>query len=196
MFSTSLSNFLFDDSDSDDELDIIISTIGESVNKRTSLYRRSVYSRTCIWRNRVHGHYKLYHDYFGENPVYSPSLFQRRFRMSRSLFIRIQSAVESYDPYFVQKRDAAGFLDLSSLQKVTAALRMLAYGVAGDYVDEYVRIGESTAIESLKKFVEAIVSIFSERYMRSPTKADTDRLLKEGDSRGFPGMLGSIDCMH
>ncbi|XP_050212628.1 uncharacterized protein LOC126664324 [Mercurialis annua] len=197
MPSTSLINFCLDDSDSDDDLELIVSTIGESLNKkRRTLYHRSIYSRTYIWRNRIHGHFKLYHDYFGENPVYSPSAFRRRFRMSRSLFIRIQSAVESSDSYFVQKRNAAGLLGLSSLQKITAALRMLAYGVAADYIDEYVRIGESTAIESLKKFVEAIVSIFSEKYMRSPTKVDTDRLLKEGDSRGFPGMLGSIDCMH
>ncbi|XP_055961572.1 uncharacterized protein LOC126678954 [Mercurialis annua] len=196
MLSTNLINFCFDDSDSDDELELIVSTIGESLNKKRTLYPRLLHSRTYIWRNRIHGHFKLYNDYFGENPVYSPSAFRRRFRMSRSLFICIQSAVESCDPYFVQKRNAAGLLGLSSLQKITAALRMLAYGVAADYVDEYVRIGESTAIESLKKFVEAIISIFSEKYMRSPTKVDTDRLLKEGDSRGFPGMLVSIDCMH
>ena len=116
--------------------------------------------------------------------------------MCKSFFLRIQSAVEAHDPYFIQKRDAIGCLGLSSLQKITAALRMLAYGFAADYVDEYVRIGESTAIESLKRFVKAIVSIFSEKYMRSPNKLDIARLLKEGDNRGFPGMLVSIDCMH
>ena len=73
---------------------------------------------------------------------------------------------------------------------------MLSYGVATDYVDEYVRIGESIAIESLTKFVKAIVSIFSEKNIRSPNQYDIHRLLKEGESRGFPGMLGSIDCMH
>ena len=85
---------------------------------------------------------------------------------------------------------------MSSLQKITAALRILSYGVATYYVDEYARIGESTIVESCKKFVQAIVSIFSEKYMRSPNQYDIRRLLKEGESRGFPGMLGSIDCMH
>ena len=37
---------------------------------------------------------------------------------------------------------------------------MLAYGVSADYVDEYVRIGESTTIENLKRFVKAIILIF------------------------------------
>ncbi|KAK9993908.1 hypothetical protein SO802_023611 [Lithocarpus litseifolius] len=67
--------------------------------------------------------------------------------MSQSLFLRIQSKVETYEPYFIQKRDTVQRLDLSSLQKITTALRMLAYGVAADFMDEYVRIGESTAIE-------------------------------------------------
>ena len=36
----------------------------------------------------------------------------------------------------------------------------MAYGVAADYVDEYIRIGDSTAIESLEKFIKAKVAIF------------------------------------
>uniref|UniRef100_A0A2N9GZ47 DDE Tnp4 domain-containing protein n=1 Tax=Fagus sylvatica TaxID=28930 RepID=A0A2N9GZ47_FAGSY len=79
---------------------------------------------------------------------------------------------------------------------MTAALRILAYGVAVDSTDEYVRIGESTAIESLKKFVKAVVNIFSEEYLRSPNSNDIARLLAVNEKRGFPGMLGSIDCMH
>ena len=47
----------------------------------------------------------------------------------------------------------AGSLSLSALQKVTAAVRMLVYRVAADAVDNYVRIAESTSIESLKMFV-------------------------------------------
>ncbi|XP_075640517.1 uncharacterized protein LOC142612290 [Castanea sativa] len=100
------------------------------------------------------------------------------------------------DEYFVRKRNATGVLGLSSLQKMTAALRMLAYGVAADFTNEYVRIGESTAIESLKKFVEAIVDIYSTEYLRSPNSNDIARLLRVSESCGFLGMLGSIDCMH
>ncbi|XP_028084227.1 uncharacterized protein LOC114285386 [Camellia sinensis] len=37
--------------------------------------------------------------------------------------------------YFVQKTDAIGIISLSSLQKMTAVMRMLAYGVAADSVD-------------------------------------------------------------
>ena len=116
--------------------------------------------------------------------------------MKRHLFMRIMNAIEERDEYFVQKRNAAGTLGLSCLQKVVAAFRLLAYGVAADALDEYIRIGESTALEALRKFIVAVVEIFGQEYMRLPNEEDTARLLAIGANRGFPGILGSIDCMH
>ncbi|RWR72100.1 putative nuclease HARBI1 [Cinnamomum micranthum f. kanehirae] len=75
-------------------------------------------------------------------------------------------------------------------------MRMLAYGVAANAVDDYVRIAESTSIESLKKFVQAIIDVFGNAYLRTPNSADICRLLSEGERREFLEMLGSIDCMH
>ena len=73
---------------------------------------------------------------------------------------------------------------------------MLAYGVSGDLIDEYVRIGETITLESLKNFVTVVIDVFSEKYLRKPNNEDIARLLAHGKRRGFPGMLGSIDCMH
>jgi hypothetical protein len=106
------------------------------------------------------------------------------------------NVVEDHDEYFVQKRNAAGTLGLSCLQKVVAAVHLLAYGVAANALDEYICIGESTALEALRKFTVDVVEIFGEEYMRLPNKEDTTRLLAIGANRDFPGMLGSIDCMH
>ena len=116
--------------------------------------------------------------------------------MHRHLYLRIMHVVEAHDDYFVQKRNAAGKLGLSCLQKVTAAFRMLAYGIPADAMDEKIRIAESSIIESLKRFVKAVVEVFEDEYLRSPNDNDTTRLLALGEERGFPGMLGSIDCMH
>ena len=116
--------------------------------------------------------------------------------MSRDLFVRIMNVVESYDDYFAQKRSAANALGLCCFQKVTSAFHMLTYGVPADAMDEYVCIGESTAIESLRRFVAVVVDLFEEEYLRYPNEADTTRLLALGEQNGFPGMLGSIDCMH
>ena len=74
---------------------------------------------------------------------------------------------------------------------------MLTYRVPGDATDEYVRIGKSTAIESLRRFVAAVVDLFEDEYLRYPNEADTARLLALGEQNGFPdGMLGSIYYMH
>ena len=116
--------------------------------------------------------------------------------MGRSLFMRIVQAIEQHDDYFVQKRESNGRLGLSSLQKITAAYMMLSYGVPADFMDQYIRIGESTVIESLRRFVIGIIKVFGDEYLRSPNEQDTARLLAIGERRGFPGMLGSIDCMH
>jgi hypothetical protein len=80
--------------------------------------------------------------------------------MSRRLFNRIAEAVAKHDEYFVQKENAVGKVGFSCLQKVTAAFRQLAYGVPADYVDESLRMGESTAILCLRKFVKAVCEVF------------------------------------
>ena len=89
-----------------------------------------------IDHDRVEGHNRLYRDYFAETPKYSLQKFRRRFRMRRPLFFRIQSAVENYDPYFVQSMDCSSRMGLSSIQKITATMRMLAYGASADSVDD------------------------------------------------------------
>ena len=92
--------------------------------------------------------------------------------------------------------DALRRKGLSPLQKCTTAIRILAYGSPADSVDEYVRIGETTAVECLERFVLGICTIFGNEYLRRPNNEDIERLLQMGATRGFPGMLGSIDYMH
>ncbi|KAJ9543304.1 hypothetical protein OSB04_023011 [Centaurea solstitialis] len=187
-----------DDEDEEHEELLLLQLEEERLANKSSkgAHGGSVMGHKFVHRDLIGGHERLYSDYFANPPKYGPRLFRRRFRMNQTLFLRILDAVVAHDNYFVQKRNSAGRLGLSSLQKVTAAFRLLAYGVPADYVDEYVQIGESTAIESLKRFVVAIVEVFGDEYLRSPNNDDLTRLLAVGEKRGFPGMLGSIDCMH
>ena len=99
----------------------------------------------------------------------------------------------------VQRPNCAGELGLSALQKVVVVVRILAYGVPANVVDEYVRIGESMAHEALKHFCTAVQTAFAPYYLRAPNAEDIARLLQVGESRGFPGMLGNIPyctCDH
>ncbi|XP_021744228.1 uncharacterized protein LOC110710265 [Chenopodium quinoa] len=147
-------------------------------------------------REREKGHVQLYNDYFASNAVYNDNQFRRRFRMQRSLFCRIMNKVVEGDQFFQQRRNAAGKLGLSPLQKCTAAIRMLAYSVAPDVVDEYLRIGQTTSKNALQHFCQGVITHFESDYLRKPTAEDLRKILHQNELRGFPGMVGSIDCMH
>ena len=152
--------------------------------------------RVHIERNLEEGDQRLWNDYFSENPTYPENLFRRRFRMNKSLFMRIVDRLSNEVEYFREKKDALGRRRLSALQKCTAAIRVLAYGYAADAVDEYLRLGATTARLCVEHFVEGIINLFGDEYLRRPTPADLERLLYIGEQRGFPGMIGSMDCMY
>lgn len=171
--------------------------IASNVLSKKRSHGGSTVGRRYVSRDREKRHEQIVKDYFmGEESKYSRQTFRRRFRMDVDLFNHIFEKIKNYDNYFTQKFDATGRAGLSPLQKMIAPLRMLAYGVPADYVDEYVQIGQSTAIESLIHFCDAIIGIFEQRYLRKPNSDDIERLLKQNEERGFPGMLGSLDCMH
>ncbi|XP_062118443.1 uncharacterized protein LOC133832071 [Humulus lupulus] len=98
-------------------------------------HRGSIPCHIVVNRDRENADRNLFNDYFAENPRFSASI------------------------------DGLGKLGLSGLQKVTAVFRMLAYGVPADATNEYIKIGESTALESLKQFCRAVVKVFGARYL-------------------------------
>ncbi|XP_057791352.1 uncharacterized protein LOC131008495 [Salvia miltiorrhiza] len=75
-------------------------------------------------------------------------------------------------------------------------MRVLAYGTSADLHDEYLRMSAQVIRKSVIKFVEGVISNFGAEYLRKPTEEDMAALLHIGERRGFPGMMGSIDCMH
>ena len=112
--------------------------------------------RRNVDRDSIEGHDKIVRDYFVDLLVYPAPLFKRHIWIQHSLFLRVMQAVCEFDPYFVQKRNAAGFLSLSSIQKCTVELCILAYNVGGDATDKYCRLASSIAIEAMKRFVAII----------------------------------------
>ncbi|KAK1665704.1 hypothetical protein QYE76_053863 [Lolium multiflorum] len=113
---------------------------------------------------------------------------------------RMEGYCMLYADYFADNplhdaRRIALVVGFSSLQKCTVAMRMLAYGAPGDTADDYLRMAESTALECFYRFCRAVIAVFGDYYLRSPTVEDTERILATNEARGFPGMLGSIG-MH
>ena len=116
--------------------------------------------------------------------------------MRRELFLCFVDGVLGFDPWFRQTPYAAGRPWLSTYQKCTVALRMLAYGIPVDAIDEYARLGESTALEAMKRWMATIHSCFSATYLRQPMRADLERQIRINTNHGFPRMFASLDCMH
>ena len=138
--------------ENDELLSSLQTTILLYLHRKSSTTRHagSKIGRREFYRNRLQGHQQLYQDYFSDSPKYPEKFFRRRFRMRKMLFLKIVDAIVEEDQYFVQKRDAAGRLGFSPLQKITAAMRLLAYGCSADSVDEYLRISKFFLAHSLK----------------------------------------------
>ncbi|XP_028220375.1 uncharacterized protein LOC114402026 [Glycine soja] len=100
-------------------------------------------------------------------------------------------AISNHDSYFRMRFDVVGRMGLSPLH-----IRILAYGSPVDSVNENVRITECTTIQCLEAFVKGVNEIFGDKYLRRPNNNDINCLLQIGEAQGFPGLLGSIDCMH
>ncbi|XP_021825146.1 uncharacterized protein LOC110766175 [Prunus avium] len=87
------------------------------------------------------------------------------------------------------KYDAYGVLGLLPEQKLTAALRILAYGASAEQVDAIARMGKSTILECLVRFCDAVENLYTREYLRRPSPADLQRLLKKADTRVFNDVL-------
>ena len=190
-----LEEFLDDEPDAQ-QMSFLVRLRQATEQMRALLSSKRRRKKRFIRRDREEAHERLYREYFAEGSVYNEHHFRRKFRMRKNLFIRIMEALGNHSEYFQLRYDALGRRGLTPLIKCTAAMWMLAYGISVDGLDKYLKVGESTALECMKKFARGVVTVFGEEYLRKPTQTDIDRLLEMGDARDFPGMLGSIDCMH
>jgi hypothetical protein len=82
------------------------------------------------------------------------------------------------------------------LQKCTAVVHQLAYGMDTYTIYEYLKLGKSIALQCLEYYCLGINKCFGAEFLRRPTIADTQRLLAKVEEHGFPDMLWSINYMY
>ena len=97
--------FLLEDSDDPDvetllenhrqQMLVMALAMKENEDENRKRRRGSTVGRLCIPRNLHLGNEMLMQDYFADNPTYPPHLFRIRYRMRRSLFIKIVQACEA-----------------------------------------------------------------------------------------------------
>ncbi|XP_023741934.1 uncharacterized protein LOC111890007 [Lactuca sativa] len=151
--------------------------------------------RAALNRDREDEHRRLVHKYFADNCVYQPNDFKRRFHLQINVFQRIANVMENRYEYFHMRYDARGKRGFTGLQKCVAVVTLMAVGESSDSVDDYMRMSERTARESLYRSVRGVIKTFGDIYLRKPSWNDMQQLYTAYEERhGFPGMLGSIDC--
>ena len=153
-------------------------------------------------------------EYFGygevrddEGKILSPAIepdcdqdeFHRRWSMSRRMFEKIHSEIT--DPqhgsnFFMRGADAAGKFGFSSHQRLFAALRQLCNGTATDQIQGIVNIPNQSSRNSLREFCEWCAKFYGHIIMGEWTDEELREALAVNTKRGFPGMIGSIDCKH
>ena len=57
-------------------------------------------------------------------------------------------------------------------------------------------MAKTTTREAMIRFCAAIEGIYAGNALRKPSIEDINRLLNESYKQGWPGCIGSIDCMH
>jgi hypothetical protein len=96
-------------------------------------------------------------DYFYHaGPLFSEYIFWRRFWISKILILPILGAVRDIHTSNTRWMPPVSLPSLLT-KKWFATVLMFAYGVVGVLVDEYVRISETTCVESMYKFCKEVV---------------------------------------
>ncbi|XP_042067052.1 uncharacterized protein LOC121810320 [Salvia splendens] len=150
---------------------------------------RPFYHRQYIDRNHAGADRRLMEDYFSENARYPTEIFRRRFRMSQQLFVHIATCLAQRFKCFNLRYDATGRPDLSTYQKYTVAIRQLAYAGPADMFDEYLQMGETTALQTLRQFCRGIKDIFKGEFLRKSTSDDCQSLI---DMHGAVDMVEEV----
>lgn len=104
--------------------------------------------RIIVSRNKAKGHVDLYNDYFKANRIYHEGFLSVLLPDAQACVLAHGGGCERNDSYFTMKNGCTRVIVCSPLQKCVAAMRILAYATATNAIDEYVRIVESTCIES------------------------------------------------
>ena len=103
-------------------------------------------TRGYIERFRERAQQNLMNDYFREeNPRFPAHVFRERFRMNRSLFVKIVGDIEANFEWFQEGEDARGRRSFTALQKCTSVIRQLATGGPPDRYDDYLNMARRTS---------------------------------------------------
>ena len=123
--------------------------------------------------------------------------FHRTFRMSDYLFDRIYKDItdKKYGyTLFLGRPDAVGRVGASAVQRMYSVIQQLAFGVCSYAVKDYGGVRQELGRECLYAFCRFIIRRYGREYVGRWDKEEMEAEMAANEKRGFPGMIGSIDC--
>jgi len=77
--------------------------------------------------------------------------------MRPELFCDLVKKLAAANSYFAQNNNCVGQAGFTPTHKCVVAIKILAYGGPADALDDHLKMGESTVLLTLKKFVQTII---------------------------------------
>ena len=125
--------------------------------------------------------------------------FHCRFRMSDYMFDRIHVDIRDlvHDcSLFMGRPYAVGRVGPSSMQRMYSVIQQLAFGICSFGVKDYSGVGCALGRDCLYAFCKFIIRRYQHEYLGRWNKEGLIAETAANELRGFPGMIGSIDCSH
>jgi len=163
--------------------------------RETRSHRRRV-RRPNVYRDLEAGLRRIMKDYFGwrgRPPLCDRRMFERLFRLPRAVVFEIYAKLQDR-PFWRRSINATGRPQAYTLQKLIAALRVLACGTSYDQPEKYVRLGVATMMLATHTFIEFNVEHYQGSYLRPPSNDELKDILRRNAVRGVPGCIVSTDC--
>jgi hypothetical protein len=166
------------------------SEVRKSYYKHRRFEERPPYAMSCWGRMLVNPRTKDPSDAKGGK------LFRLRFRVPFPLFQRLVDMTRANN-WFSEKKDCTGRLAAPLELKILGVLRVLGRGYCFDGIEELCFISR----EVNRRFFHTWCDLFSKKYFSiycnpPSTKEEIDRTMAVYNRLGFPGCIGSTDCVH
>ncbi|XP_020192193.1 uncharacterized protein [Aegilops tauschii subsp. strangulata] len=130
----------------------------ERMEEHVLNFKGSIKDHRVLNYNRARDHFTLIASYFSPDALCADH-FRRIFRC-KIVFDHLYHCVQSYDDYFILRKDVVGTIGFSGYQKCMATLRMLAYGTVVDSWDEYLWMSDSTCGDAMVRFATPMAEVF------------------------------------
>jgi hypothetical protein len=171
--------------------------VGVPLIKKRRIFKREKKEDSTWWRKYLSQEKKLAMNVEPEGRV--AKKFRRNFRIPYAMYqtkIWAMARERWWPGYHDGKMDAYGRLICDLELKLLGALFVLANGSTQFIVSEFTDISEEVHRQFFKKWLQHMASVKDEFIFFPRDDVGHNFVVDEYASIGFPGCIGSVDCVH